>query len=214
VAPEGAYCGDMTEADLAHDRGVWTIPNLISVLRLAGVPIFLWLLLGEDDPLAAGILFAVLGATDWVDGYIARRFDQGSEIGKILDPVSDRVMLIAGALGLIISGDVPVWVGIVVLAREAALSVVTLILATAGARRIDVQWVGKAGTLALMFALPLFVLVAELDPGVGRDIIEVITWLFTIGGLALSYYAAARYVPMARNALREGRAAREPQVTP
>jgi cardiolipin synthase (CMP-forming) len=199
----------MTEPDVAHDRGVWTIPNLISVLRLAGVPVFLWLLLSEDDVLAAGILFAVLGATDWIDGYIARRFDQGSEIGKILDPVSDRVMLIAGAAGLIISGDVPLWVGIVVLAREAALSVVTLILASAGARRIDVQWVGKAGTLALMFALPLFVLVNELSAGAVRDIIEVITWLFTIGGLILSYYAAALYIPMARQALKEGRAARE-----
>jgi len=199
----------MTVPDTTHDRGLWTIPNLISVLRLAGVPVFLWLLLGQDDPIAAGILFAVLGATDWVDGYIARRFDQGSEIGKILDPVSDRVMLIAGAAGLIISGDVPLWVGIVVLAREAALSVVTLILASAGARRIDVQWVGKAGTLALMFALPLFVLVAELEPSGLRDIIEVVTWLFTIGGLILSYYAAALYIPMARNALKEGRAARE-----
>ena len=154
----------MTAPDLAHDRGVWTVPNAISLARLAGIPVFLWLLLGKDQPLEAGILFAVLGATDWVDGYIARRFDQGSEIGKILDPVSDRIMLIAGALGLLISGDVPIWVGVVVLAREALLSVVTLILAAAGARRIDVQWVGKAGTLALMFALPLFVLVAELDP--------------------------------------------------
>lgn len=199
----------MTEPDLAHDRGVWTIPNLISVLRLAGVPVFLWLLLGEDDVLAAGILFAVLGATDWIDGSIARRFDQGSEIGKILDPVSDRIMLIAGAAGLIISGDVPLWVGGVVLAREAALSVVTLILASAGAHRIDVQWVGKAGTLALMFALPLFVLVNELGAGALRDIIEVITWLFTIGGLILSYYAAALYIPMARQALKDGRAARE-----
>jgi cardiolipin synthase len=199
----------MTAPELAHDRGVWTIPNLISVLRLLGIPVFLWLLLAEDQPLEAGILFAVLGATDWVDGYIARHFDQGSEIGKILDPVSDRVMLIAGALGLIISGDVPLWVGIVVLFREAALSVVTLLLAAAGARRIDVQWVGKAGTLALMFAFPLFVLVNELDPSAGRDVIEIITWVFTIGGLVLSYYAAALYIPMARDALREGRAARE-----
>jgi cardiolipin synthase len=199
----------MTAPDLAHDRGVWTIPNAISLARLAGIPVFLWLLLGADRPLEAGILFAVLGATDWVDGYIARRFDQGSEIGKILDPVSDRVMLIAGAVGLIISGDVPIWVGVVVLAREALLSVVTLVLAAAGARRIDVQWVGKAGTLALMFALPLFVLVAELEPSAGRDVIEVITWLFTIGGLILSYYAAALYIPLARTALRDGRAARE-----
>jgi cardiolipin synthase len=199
----------MTAPGIASDRGLWTIPNLISVLRLAGVPVFLWLLLARDRVLAAGILFAVLGATDWVDGYIARRFDQGSEIGKILDPVSDRVMLIAGAVGLLISGDVPLWVGILVLGREAALSVVTLILAAAGARRIDVQWVGKAGTLALMFALPGFVLVSALDAGALRDVIEVATWLFTIGGLILSYYAAALYIPMARTALRDGRAARE-----
>jgi cardiolipin synthase len=200
---------NVTAPDVSHDRGVWTIPNAISLARLAGVPVFLWLLLGEDRPVAAGILFAVLGATDWVDGYIARRFDQGSEIGKILDPVSDRVMLIAGAVGLLISGDVPLWVGVLVLGREAALSVVTLILAAAGARRIDVQWVGKAGTLALMFALPGFVLVSALDAGALRDIIQVITWLFTIGGLILSYYAAALYIPMARTALRDGRAARD-----
>jgi cardiolipin synthase (CMP-forming) len=199
----------MTAPEIAHDRGLWTVPNLISVLRLLGIPVFLWLLLGEDRPIAAGVLFAVLGATDWVDGYIARHFDQGSEIGKILDPVSDRIMLIAGALGLIISGDVPLWVGIVVLFREAALSVVTLVLAAAGARRIDVQWVGKAGTLALMFAFPLFVLVNELDPSGLRDVIELATWCFTIGGLLLSYYAAALYIPMARAALRDGRAARE-----
>ncbi len=199
----------MTAPPIARDRGVWTVPNAISLARLAGVPVFLWLLLAEDRPVAAGILFAVLGATDWVDGYIARHFDQGSEVGKILDPVSDRVMLIAGAIGLLLSGDVPLWVGILVLAREAALSVVTLVLAAAGARRIDVQWVGKAGTLALMFALPGFVLVSALDAGALRDVIEVVTWLFTIGGLILSYYAAARYVPMARAALADGRAARE-----
>jgi cardiolipin synthase len=198
----------MTVPDIAHDRGVWTIPNAISLLRLACVPVFLWLLLGEDRPVAAGVLFAVLGATDWVDGYIARHFDQGSEVGKILDPVADRVMLIAGAIGLLITGDVPLWVGIVVLAREAVLSVVTLVLAAAGARRMDVQWAGKAGTLALMFALPLFVLTESLDPSATRDVVEVVTWIFTIGGLALSYYAGIRYIPMAREALEEGRASR------
>jgi cardiolipin synthase len=199
----------MTVPDIAHDRGVWTVPNAISLARLACVPVFLWLLLGEDRLVAAGILLAVLGATDWVDGWIARHYDQGSEIGKILDPVADRVLLIAAAVGLLISGDVPIWVGVVVLAREAVLSAVTLALAAAGARRMDVQWSGKAGTLALMFALPGFLLVSALDPSTTRDIVELVTWAFTIGGLILSYYAAVRYVPMAREALREGRAARE-----
>lgn len=190
------------------DRGLWTIPNLISILRLLAVPWFLWLLLHDDRPIAAGLLLAFLGATDWVDGYIARRFDQGSEIGKVLDPVADRVLLIAGAVALLVDGRVPAWVGIVVLAREALISLATLGLAAKGARRIDVQWVGKAGTLALMFALPMFLWLDATAAGVGRDVLATGTWAFTIGGLLLSYIAAAGYVPMARRALREGRSGR------
>ncbi len=191
-----------------RDRGLWTIPNLISVLRLAAVPWFLWLLLHDDRPIAAGILLAVLGATDWVDGYIARRFDQGSKFGQIIDPVADRVLLIAGAVALLIDGRVPYWVGIVVLAREALISVATVSLAALGARRIDVQWVGKAGTLALMFALPMFLWLDATAAGFGRDVLAVVTWTFTLAGLGLSYYATLGYIPIARAALREGREGR------
>ena len=197
-----------TPREPLSDRGVWTIPNLISVLRLLAVPWFLWLLLHDHRPIAAGILLAVLGATDWVDGFIARHFDQGSEIGKILDPVADRVLLIAGAVALLIDGSVPAWVGIVVLAREALISVATLGLAAKGARRIDVQWVGKAGTLALMFALPMFLWLDATAAGAGRNVLAAVTWIFTIGGLLLSYIAAAGYVPIARRALRDGRSGR------
>jgi cardiolipin synthase len=196
-----------TTVEEFHDRGVWTIPNLISLLRLLAVPWFLWLLLHDDRPIAAGILLAVLGATDWIDGYIARHFDQGSKIGQVLDPVADRVLLIAGAVALLIDGSAPRWVLIVVLAREAAISVGTVWLAAKGARHIDVQWVGKAGTLALMFALPMFLWLDNVSPGVGHDVLAVVTWSFTIGGLVLSYYAAAGYIPIAREALRESRAA-------
>src|SRR3954471_18979694 len=128
----------MTEPDLSHDRGLWTVPNLISVLRLLGIPVFLWLLLGEDKPLEAGILLGVLGATDWVDGYIARHFDQGSDLGKILDPTADRVMLVAAAVALLVE-DLPVGVDVllwIVLIREALIGVVTVALAIAGARRM------------------------------------------------------------------------------
>ncbi|MGZ8751592.1 MAG: CDP-alcohol phosphatidyltransferase family protein [Acidimicrobiia bacterium] len=188
---------------------VLTIPNLISFGRLLCIPWFLWLLLAEEQRVEAAILLAVLGATDWVDGWIARRYDQGSELGKVLDPVADRILLIAAGVALLIDGSVPVWVGVLVLAREAVISAAVLWLAAAGAKRIDVQWVGKAGTLALMFALPGFLLIDALDPGLLRDILIFATWCFTIGGLVLSYWAGAGYVPIARRALREGREARD-----
>ncbi|MGZ6912328.1 MAG: CDP-alcohol phosphatidyltransferase family protein [Acidimicrobiia bacterium] len=191
-----------------RDRGLWTIPNLISVVRLALVPWFLWLLLHDDRPIAAGILLAFLGASDWVDGYIARHFDQGSQFGKIIDPVADRVLLIAGAVALLVDGSVPRWVLVVILVREALISVGTLWLAAMGARRIDVQWVGKAGTLALMFALPLFLWLNETESGAGHDVLWVVTWVFTVGGMALSWYAAAGYIPIAQEALRDGRSGR------
>lgn len=192
---------------------VLTVPNLISFGRLLCIPWFLWLLLAQGERVAAAILLAVLGATDWVDGWIARRYDQGSELGKVLDPVADRVLLIAAGVALLIDGSMPVWVGVLVLAREAVISVAVLWLAAAGAKRIDVQWVGKAGTLALMFALPGFLLVDALADGAVRDILIFATWCFTLGGLALSYWAAAGYVPIARRALREGRTARAAEGT-
>ena len=159
------------------------------------MPLFLWLVWSAREA-AGAVLLAVLGATDWVEGWIARHFDQGSKVGKILDPVADRVLLIAGAVALLIDGAAPRWVLIVVLAREAVISVGTVWLAALGARRIDVQWTGKAGTLALMFALPLFLWLDNTSPGVGHDVLAVITWSFTIGGLVLSYYAAAGDIPV------------------
>lgn len=194
--------------DTPRDRGLWTIPNLISVLRFAAVPWFMWLLLHDDRPIAAGVVLAVLGATDWVDGYIARHFDQRSNFGQIIDPIADRVLLIAAGFALLVSGYVPAWIGVLVLLREALVSFATVGLAAMGARRIDVQWVGKAGTLALMVGLPMFLWLDDSAPGAGRQVLAAITWFFTTSGLAMSYYATAGYIPIGLVALREGRAAR------
>jgi len=182
-----------------------TLPNLISAVRLVCVPVFVWLLV-DDEPIAAAALLAVLGASDWVDGWIARRYDQGSELGKVLDPVADRVLLLTAAISLLAIGSVPVVVGVLVLARELLISVAVVALAAAGARRIDVQWAGKAGTLALMFAFPLFLWADNITTG--HDVVLAGAWFFTVTGLAFSYWAALVYVPMARRALREGRETR------
>src|SRR4051794_4675887 len=188
-----------------------TVPNLISVVRLACAPVFVWLL-ADDELLAAAALLAVLGASDWIDGWIARRFDQGSDLGKVLDPVADRILLLVAAVALIVQGSVPLVVGILVLAREAVVSVAVLALAAAGARRIDVQWEGKAGTLALMFAFPLY-LWADAIHGAAHDAVLAGAWFMAVCGLVLSYYAALAYVPIARDALRDGRGASAPAAS-
>ena len=180
-----------------------TVPNVISLARLACAPVFVWLLV-DDDLVAAAVLLAVLGASDWVDGWIARHFDQGSDLGKVLDPVADRILLLVAAVALMVQGSVPLVVGVLVLARELVVSVAVLALAAAGARRIDVQWVGKAGTLALMFAFPLYLL-ADAVHGDAHDVLLAAAWFMAVCGLVLSYYAALTYVPMARDALRDGR---------
>lgn len=186
---------------------VWTLPNLISLVRLACAPVVLWLLFGADEPWPAAILLGFLGASDWIDGWIARRYDQGSELGKILDPTADRILLLTGVVALLVDGSVPGWFGVLVLAREVVIAAVTLTLAALGARRIDVVWAGKAGTLAIMFALPAF-LGAAITSGGWHTGILVWAYVCGIPGLVLSYWAAVAYVPEARRALAEGRAAR------
>lgn len=185
---------------------VLTLPNLVTLVRLACLPVFLWLLFGQEDRAAAGWLLAALGATDWVDGYLARHLGQTSELGKVLDPVADRLLFFVGAGGILIDGSVPAWFAVVVLVREALVGGTTVVLAALGARRIDVTWWGKAGTFGLMVAFPLF-LASHADLS-WSGVADELAWLAGIPGLALSLYAAVTYVPLARRALAEGRAAR------
>jgi cardiolipin synthase len=182
---------------------IWTVPNVISVVRLMMIPVFLYLLFGRDNRAAAAGLLAFLGATDWVDGYIARHFDQTSTLGKILDPTADRLLLLVSVGAIIIDGAIPPTVAGLVLFREGAVAIAALVLAAMGARRIDVTWYGKAGTFGLMFAIPFF-LASESTVG-WRDTAEVLAWLCVIPGLVFGYIAAIQYIPLGRAALREGR---------
>lgn len=193
-------------ADPVDEDRILTVPNLISVVRLLCVPWFLWLLFGQEDRLGAAVLLAVLGATDWIDGYIARRFRQVSTVGKVLDPTADRIMLLVGVVSIAVDGSVPWWLAGLTLGREAAVSLVALGMAALGARRIDVTWWGKTGTFLLMFSYPLF-LSSKAD-WVLADPARVAAWVCGIPGVAIAYYSAAGYVPAARDALRTGRAAR------
>jgi cardiolipin synthase (CMP-forming) len=183
-----------------------TAPNGITFVRLLCIPLFVWLLFGAHEQTAAAILLAVLGATDWVDGFVARRFHQVSTFGKVIDPLADRILVGTAVISILVYGAVPMWFGLATIAREVLVSVMVLLLAAMGAARIDVLWVGKAGTFGLMFAYPTFLL-GYGDAG-WQEPIRIIGWVTGIVGLTLAWIAAGSYIAPARQALRDGRAAR------
>jgi len=193
-------------ADEGLDR-VLTVPNAVTVVRLACIPLFVWVLFGAHRPVAAAVILAVLGATDWVDGYVARHFHQVSTVGKVLDPVADRALTATAVISTMVYGAVPLWFGLATLAREVLVSATVLVLAAMGAERIDVLWVGKAGTFGLLFAYPAFLL-ADGSAGWQKAVL-VVAWVTGLVGLTLSWIAAASYIPLARRALARGRAGRQ-----
>ena len=193
------------------DDRIWTVPNVFSVLRLCVVPVFVWLLFAKDNRYGAAAVLAGLGATDWIDGYIARRFNQGSTLGKVIDPVADRVLLVVGVGSIIIDHSVPFWIGMAVVIRELIVSLAVVVLAALGAKRIDVQWVGKAGTMGSMLAFPLFLV--SYSNASWHAQAKVLAWICVVPALFFSYYAAATYIPIARSALRDGRTNRRPKAS-
>ncbi len=205
AAPDPPGATPDGDAEEGLDRVV-TVPNVITLVRLLCIPLFLWLLFGKNEQTAAAILLAALGATDWVDGFVARRYHQVSTLGKVLDPVADRVLVATAVISVLVYGAVPLWFGVATIAREVLVSVMVLLLASLGAARIDVLWVGKAGTFGLMFAYPTFLLAYG---GAGWQApITVIAYVTGITGLVLAWIAAGSYIAPARKALRDGRAAR------
>jgi cardiolipin synthase (CMP-forming) len=202
------------DADAHAEAGlnrILTAPNVITMIRLACIPLFLWMLFGKHWQTASAILLAVLGATDWVDGYVARRYHQVSTLGKVLDPTADRLLVGTAVISVMVYGAVPLWFGVATIAREVLVSIMVVLLASLGAARIDVLWVGKAGTFGLMFAYPTFLL--GYGNATWQEPIKVIAWVTGIVGLALAWYAAGSYIAPARKALREGRAARRSRET-
>jgi cardiolipin synthase (CMP-forming) len=174
------------------------IPNLISFIRLAAIPVFWWLLLGADDVTAATILFAVIATTDWVDGYLARRLNQVTQLGKSLDPVADRLMIASAVVAGLITGIVPPIIGITLMVREIYMGIVVLFLVARKRSVLEVSWLGKLATFLVYSSIGWFYVAAI--PFV-EGLTEPLAWIAGITGLILYWITAMRYTAEARQLL-------------
>lgn len=190
--------------DLREVDTLWTVPNLVTLVRLLCLPLFVWVLFGLPSRQAAAWMLGLLGATDWVDGYLARRLGQTSEFGKKFDPTVDRLLFVVGTVSIIINESIPIWFAVAVLVREVLVGA-TMVVATLvfGMERFDVTWWGKTATFLLMFAVPGFLMSNSSVPY--PDAWLVASWLFGIPGLILSYYTAIAYIPSIRAGITAGR---------
>ena len=178
---------------------VVTVPNLISAARLLLVPLFAWLVAQGLDGWALGVL-AAAGASDWLDGVVARRMQQVSRLGQMLDPAADRLFILVTLVALAWRDVVPVWLVVVLVARDVVLGVMLVVLARAGYPPLRVHLAGKAGTFAIMYAFPLLLL-SELASPVGT-VAGVLGWAFALWGAGLYWFAGALYLAQAASVLR------------
>jgi len=180
---------------------VLTIPNGISAARLAGVPVFLWLVLGPQTATAdywAVALLILAGLSDWLDGKIARALNQTSRLGQVLDPAADRLYIAATIVALGVRTIIPWWLIVVLALRELTVGVALAVLRRrAGFGTLQVSFVGKAATLCLLYAFPLLFLGDH--PGWGGTLARVLGWAFATWGTALYWWAAMLYLVQVRN---------------
>jgi cardiolipin synthase len=210
--PPSAAVASSDVSSVSMFDGIWTIPNAFTLLRLLLLPVFLYVLFGLENRAAAALLLGGLSATDWVDGYLARRLGQVSEFGKVFDPTVDRLLFVVATIAIIIDGSIPLWFALAVLFREVAvglmMAIATLVYKMP---RIDVTYLGKLATFLLMFAVPGF-LMGNSDIA-GADAFQIAAWLVGIPGLILSYWTGIAYIPQVRRAVAAGAAARSTSFT-
>jgi cardiolipin synthase len=179
----------------ARDR-IWTVPNGLSVLRLFGVPLFLWLALGPKADGWAVIVLMVSGFTDYLDGRIARRFNLTSRLGELLDPAADRLYILATLVALTVRGIVPIWLAAILVGRDLLLAPTIPVLSRHGYGPLPVHFLGKAATLNLLYAFPLLLL--SVDDNWFGHLVRPLAWAFTGWGAALYLWAAWLYLVQVR----------------
>ena len=187
----------MSKSNLILSDRILTWPNLLSALRLLLVPFFLWLIIDHQNLLAFAIL-AFSSFTDWFDGFLARRLNQTSRLGQLLDPAADRLFILASLIGLAVTEQVPWWLVVVIIARDLILFFTLPFLAQVGYGPLPVNYTGKAGTFALLYAFPLLLLPAVL-PDEARNFVLPIAWAFAFWGIWLYWWTGAVYLLQVHN---------------
>lgn len=183
----------------ADDR-ILTVPNALSVLRLLGVPVFLWLLLVPHADWWAFAVLALSGVTDWADGALARRLGQTSRLGALLDPAADRLYILATLVGLVLRHIIPVWLAALIVGRDLVLGAALPLLRRRGYAPPEVHYLGKAATFCLLYAFPLLLLGAH--EGIVAEVAHPIAWAFTIWGTGLYLWAGLAYLRQVAGLLR------------
>ena len=186
------------ETAVQTDR-VWTVPNMLSFLRLLGIPVFLWLVLVPEADGWAAAQLVVASFTDWLEGYIARRTGAISRLGQLLDPIADRLYILATLVGLLLRDIVPLWLVVVLLSRDVVLAVVLAVLKRHGVTGIPVHFLGKAATFCLLIAFPLLLIGA--GTGTPAELAKAVGWAFALWGTALYWWAGLLYLVQARAVL-------------
>jgi cardiolipin synthase len=185
---------------------IWTIPNGISFIRLLGVPLFLYLLLGPENDVAAVIVLTIGGTTDWVDGFVARRMNSVSRLGELLDPFADRLYILATLIGFTVRGVVPYWLTGALLLRELVLGIALLVLRRHGYGPPPVHYVGKTGTFVLLAAFPVILLAQAVDSA--SSWATPVGWGLAWWALGLYWAAAVLYLAQTAQLLRADKAQR------
>ncbi|WP_179670204.1 CDP-alcohol phosphatidyltransferase family protein [Nocardioides thalensis] len=191
--------GPTTSDDSSRSTRVLTIPNALSAVRLAGVPLFLWLVLGPEADAWALLVLVVSGITDFADGWLARRLDQQSVVGQILDPVADRLYILAVVVGLMLRDIIPWWLALSLPLRDLLLWGLVPLLRTRGYSALPVHFLGKAATFNLLYAFPLLLL-GDGD-GVVALLAQVVGWAWALWGVGLYWWAGVLYAWQVRKLL-------------
>ncbi len=178
-------------------RQALNLPNLISLSRLALVAVFVWLVFGADEIGWAGVLLGIIGGTDWVDGYLARRLDQVTELGKFLDPLADRLAVAVSVVAGLVVGVLPPWFAWALIAREVLIGVGALYGWSRGVTRLDVRRLGKLATLLLYFSITGF----YLGRGFQVPFLVVAAYVVGVPGLVAYYAVGVQYLADMRDAI-------------